>query len=436
MAITDTLGVMVAGAGHEAVEILADTLGIGVDAGLATLVGGRGRTGVLDAALVNGTAAHMLDYDDSNSDLFGHLSAAILPSLLSLAESEGANGRHLLVSFLAGYEAGCRFGNAVSRFQYTHGWHPTATVGIFAAVSACAVLIGLDDRRTAMALGIATHLASGIKSNFGSMTKPLGVGHASRSALMAVLLAKRGFTSGERAFEHHHGYFSVFNQNALDTEPLLTPWSPGEKILDPAKGLKQKRFPCCFAIAPILDCVADIRNTEGLDPADIVAIVLRVHPIRFPHIDVPDPRTGLAAKFSATYCAARMLVAGRVEVADFEDGGRLVDQWTRELIARASLQTYRREQLSGAEVDITTRNGHVLSRSVDAARGATSDNPLTPAMVSEKFDDCVSRRLGTVAASALWQRLQALADCSDVADLTALTRFEAPSGDTREVHYG
>lgn len=421
MAIIDTLGVTIAGSAHEACRILAETILPDVPTGPSALLGGDMRVGVLDAALLNGTAAHMLDYDDSNSDLFGHLSVAILPPLLALAERERASGKQLVHAFLCGYEAGCRFGNAVSRFQYTHGWHPTATVGIFAAVAANSVLIGMDEQRVAMAIGIAAQFASGIKSNFGSMTKPLGVGHASRNALLAVLLAERGFTSGERSLDHHHGYFSVFNQGAdnFDALALTSPWVSDVKILDKTKGVKQKRYPCCFAIAPGLDGILALREKHQLTPDSIDAIQVAVHPIRYPHINVPDPKTPLSAKFSMNYCAARALVTGRVMISDFEDGPALADPATRSLMARTRLVEYDHDNLSGADVSITTVDGCVLTHRIDAAQGATYSNPLTPDMLRRKFSDCVSRRLGPGTADPLWTRLIALPECPDVSALTA-----------------
>lgn len=438
LAIADTLGVTIAGSAHHALDILAATILTDTASGPATLLGGTGKVGMLDAALINGTAAHMLDFDDSNSDLFGHLSVAILPALLALAEHRHASGEDFLSAFIAGYEAGCRFGNAFSKFQYTHGWHPTTAVGIFAAVSACAVLAELDEHSTAMAFGIAAHMASGIKSNFGSMTKPLGVGQANRNALMAVLLAQRGFSSGKRVFEHHHGYTAVFNlslENA-DMTPLISPWSGREKILDPAKGIKQKRFPCCFAIAPILDCILALRRAHDLRWEQIANIALKVHPIRFPHINVPAPQTSLAAKFSATYCVARAILTGKLGIVDFEDDARLAEAETCALMSKATLGTYSRAELSGADVTITTTDGRVLLQSVDSARGATYQNPLTPKMVRDKFIDAASRQLGDEASNALWEHLTNLASWSDVTALTATMQRREPAVEKREICYG
>ncbi|WP_225028278.1 MmgE/PrpD family protein [Xinfangfangia pollutisoli] len=438
MAIVDTLGVTLAGAVHDGQSRLARAVLPGTGDGPAAVLGGTRRIGMLDAALLNGTAAHMLDYDDSNSHLFGHVSVAVLPALLALAEQQKASGAQLIHAFICGFETAARFGNTVSKFQYTNGWHPTTTVGLFGAVAACGVLAGLDQRQMAMAIGIATHLASGVKSNFGSMTKPLGVGNANRNALLAVLLAQEGFTSGEAALEHHHGYFNAYNRGMenVDLDALVQPWTGELKILDRKKGIKQKRYPCCYATAPGLDGLLDLRAEHGLTAEDIESIEVAVHPIRFPHINVPDPATPLAAKFSMTYCAARAIVEGRVVMSDFDEGPAFSDAATRALMARSRLVRYTRENPSGADVTIVTRDGRTLTRYVEAAMGSTYDHPMTPQMVREKFLDCAALVTGRDGAVALWEALLALPGCSDLSGMTAQMLRPAAAADRRVAAHG
>lgn len=419
-AIVDTLGVTLAGSVHDACAKLRTVVAMTAQAGPASVIGRDGRLNVLDAALLNGLSGHMLDFDDSNSHMFGHVSVAVLPALLALAEREHASGLDVLRAFVCGFETGARFGNALSKYQYTHGWHPTTSVGIFAAVGAGAVLLDLDEHEIAMAIGIAAHMASGIKSNFGSMTKPLGVGHASRNALMALLLAREGFTSGPRVFEHHQGLFAVFNNGAahVDADALLAPWTSDIRILDRKKGIKQKQFPCCYACAPPLDGVLELRASAGLRPADIAAIDIAVHPIRFPHINVPDPVDALAAKFSVHYCAARAIATGGVVMSDFEDGPAFSDEATRSVMRRVTLRTYDRDNPSGAEVTIRTTEGRELRTVVEAALGSTYDHPLTDEMLRAKFLDCAARAIPPDQALRLHEALQEIARCPDITTLT------------------
>lgn len=409
LAIIDTLGVTLAGSRHEGSEILRSVVLPTAASGSARIFGTDLRLNGADAALLNGTAAHMLDYDDSNSHLHGHVSVAILPTILAVADEHGINGEPVLKAFVAGFEAAARLGNAVSRQQYTHGWHPTTTVGIFGAVAAAAVLLSLDEEQTATALSIATSFSSGIKSNFGSMTKPLIVGHANRNALIAVALARNGFTAGAKAFEHHHGFFAVFNGDRQTYAPefLTEPWDGELRILDRAKGIKQKRYPCCYALAPPLDGVLALRAEHRLEAQDIASVTIGVHPIRFPHINVPEPETPLAAKFSTNYTIARALVSGAVTMEDFESDSRFEDPATRALMPRIALSRYDGDNPSGASVFIETIDGRRLETFVEAALGSTYDHPLPDAAIREKFLDCATRALSADEARALLARLEA-----------------------------
>ena len=143
--ILDTVGVTLAGRRRSlARRIVAGVLSSG---GPSLILGTRKRVGALDAALVNGTASHALDFDDCNNTLGGHPSAPILPALFALADEIGASGRDFITAYVAGFETECKISMGVNFYQYTHGWHPTTTIGVFGAAAACAKL--LEARRRA-----------------------------------------------------------------------------------------------------------------------------------------------------------------------------------------------------------------------------------------------------------------------------------------------
>ena len=137
------------------------------------------KNSVLDATLVNGTASHALDYDDVSGVMGGHPSAMLIPSMIALGESLNSTGRDLALAYVVGYETECRIARGVHFHHYDKGWHPTATIGIFGTVAAASRLLHLTVPQTAVALGLAASLACGLKASFGTMTKPLHVGHAS-----------------------------------------------------------------------------------------------------------------------------------------------------------------------------------------------------------------------------------------------------------------
>ncbi len=407
-AITDMIGVMLAGSQHEGGNILRSVIMPTAAKGKSRVFGTPLHLNALDAALLNGTSAHMLDYDDSNSHLHGHVSVAILPAILAIADEKQINGHAVLKAYLTGFEAAARLGNAVSRRQYTHGWHPTTTVGLFGAVAVAGVLSGLDEDQLATALGIATSLAAGIKSNFGTMTKPLIVGHANRNALFAVALAQNGFTSGEKAFEHHQGFFAVFNgaPDSYDPAPLTEDWNAAPRILDPVKGNKIKRYPCCYALAAPLDGILSLRETHDLRPDQIAEVRIGTHPIRFPHINVPEPKSPLEAKFSTSYVVARALISGSIRLEDFEDDSRFNDALTKSLMQRIALYRYESKNTGGSEITITTTDGRKITLFVDGALGSTYDQPLPDAVIREKFLNTAGRALSADEAQSLFARLQ------------------------------
>src|SRR6478672_4343043 len=196
VAILDTVGCTLAGASEPCALIVARVTAAG---GPCLVFGTAQRVAPLDAALINGTASHALDFDDCSNTLGGHPSAPILPALFALAETRAIDGRAFVAAYVAGWETETRIARGINFYHYEKGWHPTATIGVFGATAACCHLLGLTPDVTARALGLAASFASGVKANFGTMTKPLHVGHCSRNGLFAALLAAEGFTANAGA---------------------------------------------------------------------------------------------------------------------------------------------------------------------------------------------------------------------------------------------
>ena len=169
-AILDCLGVMLAGSVAPAARILQQVARAEGGAPLATVVGTGRRTGAVWAALCNGTAAHALDFDDTNFALMGHPSAPVLAAALAAGELALADGRALLHAFLVGFEVETTLAEVINPAHYAHGWHATCTLGTLGAAAAAARLLGLDGTQTRHALAVAASQSSGLKENFGTMT--------------------------------------------------------------------------------------------------------------------------------------------------------------------------------------------------------------------------------------------------------------------------
>ncbi len=419
--ILDTVGVTIAGAQEDATRIV---LGVSGSASGPSLVFGHARRiGALDAALVNGTASHALDFDDCNNTLGGHPSVPILPALFALADETGATGKDFIAAYVAGFETECKLSMVVNFYQYTRGWHPTTTIGVFGSAAACAHLLKLSVEQTATALSIAASLAAGVKSNFGTMTKPLHVGHCARSGLFAALLARDGFTAGATAFEHKQGYFEVFNgAGNYDASRALPAWANPLDITRP--GIAIKSYPCCGSTHPAIDCMLELVNQHNLKPEQVARIDSWTHTRRLEHTNRPDPQSYLDAKFSVQYTLARALKDRTVKLEHFE-GDNWKDPATRALLPKIHVAPYTTEQFPpdnhfGAEVKVTLTDGRVVSTKTDQALGRSVDKPLPADMLKAKFDNCAARALSTDNVARLYAAIQDFENAQDVREIAAL----------------
>jgi 2-methylcitrate dehydratase PrpD len=420
--ILDTIGVTLAGSGEPAARIVGRVV-VPPHGGSSLLFGSADRTNALDAALINGTAAHALDFDDCNNTLGGHPSAPILPALFALADERLVDGRAFIVAYVAGFETECKLALGVNFHHYSKGWHATATLGVHGAAAAACHLLRLDARRTATALAIASSLASGIKANFGTMTKPLHVGHCARNGLFAALLAAEGFSANADAFEHCQGFLEAFNgAGTYDVARMLAHWGAPFDIVEP--GIAIKQYPCCGSTHPALDVMLDLVRRHDLKPGEVARIESWTHARRLDHTDRPDPQSALEAKFSVQYCLARALTDRAIRIENFE-GEAFRDPAVRAVLQRVHAAAYTTAQFPadnhlGAEVKVTGVDGKVAFGKIDQALGRTSANPLPAERLREKFDNCVARALPRSHATRLADMIQRLDGLADMRALGAL----------------
>jgi 2-methylcitrate dehydratase PrpD len=430
-AFIDTIGCTLAGMAEDTPHILMSVPGIADGPGPATIWASDRKTSVLDATLVNGTASHALDYDDVAGVMGGHPSAMLIPSMIALGESLGSSGRDLALAYVVGYETECRIARGVHFHHYDKGWHPTATIGIFGTVAAASRLLGLTIDQTAAALGLAASLASGLKANFGTMTKPLHVGHASRNGLFAAYMARAGFTANAGTFEHKQGFLEVFNgPGTYDTSRMLGDWyAPPECEGSGEPGLKP--YPCCGSTHASINRMLHLAKTHDLRPDEVATIEVMPHLRRLPHTDNPDPRTPLAAKFSIQYCVARALTDRAVRLAHFENGAEN-DPTVRALLPRVQARPHPDMPADsadqwGAEVVVHTKDGRRLaSRVDDYERCGPGGQMMSQDELWTKFSDCAERSLPKAAIAPLFSKLSSIAKVVEVTELTTLMRYPNP----------
>ena len=418
LAVADTIGVALAGS-TEVATLAVQRVLCHVASG-STVWGARAAVSAPDAALVNGTAAHALDYDDMCFVSLAHPSAPLVPAIAATAELTQASGRALLEAYVVGFELQARLGRLMNPRHYQRGWHCTSTLGAISAAAGSARLLGLDAAATTHALAIAASSASGLKENFGTMVKPLHAGLAARDGALAALLAKTGLTGSAHAIDGPQGYLQAFDSERMDLGSVMEDLGSRWEILE--TGITVKLYPSCAGTHPTLDAVLDLRRQHGLTADDIDRIDVDVDGI-VPTILIHDrPSTGLEAKFSMPYCVAAAVVHGRVGVDSFDDA-TLQDPRVRALLSRVSMHVDPAlddggPPLTRARVHVQRRDGRVLSKDANGARGYPAQ-PATAGERRDKFLTCARRAIPEDVARRALEMLERLDTLEDVRVLTA-----------------
>jgi 2-methylcitrate dehydratase PrpD len=421
-AILDTLGVALAGCREEGPGIMAEQARRTGAAQGAVVLGQPFRAPAAEAALVNGTSAHALDFDDVNVSMRGHPSAPLLPAVLATADAAGASGARLLLAFVIGVEVEAKLGRLMGGRHYALGWHPTSTLGTLGAAAACAKLLGLDRERTRAALGIAASMACGVRANFGTMTKPLHVGLAARNGVQAAALAAAGFTASDEALDADDGFVSAFLAEPPRDDRHLDGLGQPYDIVSP--GLGQKLYPCCYVTHRAID--AAIELATGVDTADIASVRIDVsRGTLMPLID-RRPQTGLEGKFSLGYCTAAALVDGAVRISSFTDDAVRRPDVSRLLDATEVVEDQEPQSnplAAWAELRLALAGGSDRSLRVDVPKGDPR-RPLTWDELAAKFRDCAAPLLQPEEAAQVIETIERLDRLQDVRQLTAILAGE------------
>lgn len=415
--LMDWIGVTVAGAGDPLVAILLDeALADGGD-GDIPLVGLSQSLRPSDAILVNGAAGHALDFDDVNRTMHGHPTVAVMPAVLTAAIVEGYTLEEALRSFVIGYEIACRVGDMTGDGHYDTGWHATATVGTFGAAAGVCHLLGLDAERTAHALGLATTLASGLKSQFGTMGKPLHAGRAAQNGTKAARWAARGFVSRPDGLECVQGFWET---QGPDATPYDMDWTPGTRFLIERNLFKFHA--ACYMTHSAIEANRTLRNRHDIDPVDVKKVTLKVSEGSLRMCNIPEPETGLQVKFSLRHTAALALAGRNTGAVDTFSDAVANEPDLIALRRRVEVEPVKidRSEASKAEVIVELTDGRMLHEIHDVGVPAT-DLDDQEAKLSDKFATLVAPLLGTDRAKEL-RRAALAASSADPRALLAATQ--------------
>ncbi len=416
--ITDCFGVMIAGARDPVVALIDRELAGANGNALASLIPSLEKRNIEHAALVNGAAAHVLDYDDVTLD--GHPSAVLVPTVLAQGEALGATGADLLAAYAAGYEVWAELLVREPVPLHQKGWHPTAVRGVIASAAACAKLRSLSAEKCQTALAIAASMAGGLVANFGSLTKCFQVGRAAQSGVIAAKLADAGLTASADTLEHQSGFLATFSPNGQadlkrSFDPLHKEWHLA------SKGLNLKRYPICYATHRAIDAALDLATRHDLKPDDVERICVSTGEMQMLMLRNERPKTAFEAKFSMQFAMAASLVARSVGLAQLTNDF-VARPDVQRLIPRVSITTTKETMNDSAfapseSVEIRTLNGQVLaSKSIVYAKGSMQ-RPLSRSELQDKFVDCLGSDFRIDAKHELFDKLMNLERIAGTVDL-------------------
>jgi 2-methylcitrate dehydratase PrpD len=398
----DTVGVTLAGA----TEGAGATAAAIAEEGSTTLLGREETATLAEAALVNGTAGHGLDFDDVSWGMDGHPSVTLAAPALAVGERIDATGRDLLTAFITGFETECALAAPISPGHYERGWHPTATFGTFGAAAVTASLLDLDERATQHALDIAASMPAGLKRNFGTMTKPLHVGQAVRSGVTAGQLADEGFTADSAAISGSGGFWDLYGGiDGVDRDVeygLGKPWAVLED------GVHVKKYPCCYFTHTSIANAIDLVTEFDVEPDEVERIEVHASGGAVDALPHEDPTTELEAKFSMPHTVAWAVVHRRVGLAAFEESAH-EDSAVDALRDHVSLSVDPELHYDAHEsrMSLETTDGDVYERVRENPPG-THEDPLSLEELRVKYEMCAERALEPAAVADSWAALDDL----------------------------
>jgi 2-methylcitrate dehydratase PrpD len=332
--LLDAIGLCVAARNT---DYLRATLAACDSDGACTAIGQARGLDPAGAALVNGTAIHGEDYDDTFEGTPVHCGAAIAPAVLAACEGYGLGGGDALRGMAVGTELMCRLALVAPTAVHRAGFHPTGVIGALGAAAGVAAALDLDAARMTSAIGIAGSFASGIIEYLaeGTWTKRLHPGWAAQAGLRAARLAQEGFLGPRTVIEGTHGFFKGFAAEGIArdygqvTERLGESWQ--------AEHLAFKPYACGTMLGPFIDCALSLRR-DGLDPVAVESIACKVgegtvHRLWEPRAEKTAPSTAYSAKFSGPYAIAVALTDGAAGLDQFTEA-RAADPILRALAAR------------------------------------------------------------------------------------------------------
>jgi len=427
--ILDGLGLALSGSVAESGEIVQRYLESQGLSGEATVIGTGLRVQERFAAFANGIGVHADDYDDTQLavqkdrvyGLLTHPTAPCLPAALAVAEQHDRSGRDLILAYNLGLEVETKISEAMSPRHYQHGFHSTATCGVFASASAVAKLYELDSDATIRALAIAASQAAGLRENFGTMTKPFHAGRAAEAGVIAADLAKAGWTATDKILESPRGFFQAhgggYTLEALHGK-LGNPWT----FMDP--GVSIKPHPSGSLTHPGMTKMLELITEHNIQPDDVEKVDVGTNHNMPNALIHHQPTDELQAKFSMEFCMAILLLERRGALPEFTD--EVVNSTdVQDMISRVNFGVHPEAEAAGYDkmttiIDIQLKDGQIISGRADFGKGSPA-NPMSYDEVADKFRGCAEfADWDSDRAEQIIETVRSLEQLESVKELTKL----------------
>jgi 2-methylcitrate dehydratase PrpD len=289
---------------------------------VARVLGTNIETNAVNAALANGTLGHSEDFDDFTG---GHQAVLLMPVVLALGEEHHLSGKQALLSYIVGFDITLNVTHAMGEDHYGRGWHNTSSIGTLGSTAAAAKMLSLDEMQTRMALGIGATQASGLRANFGTMTKPFHPGNACRAGVMGAKMAQKGYEANPDVMEHRFGYAAVYGEEMMHLSDiprhLGNPWALMGSGKEVANGIAIKVWPCCGGTHGANTAITGLLKKHPIKAEDVASVdIVTTHEPSCMAPNLRWPKSGLQGKFSTWFTVASCIVdGGRLDLSSFTD---------------------------------------------------------------------------------------------------------------------
>lgn len=361
--------------------------------GVANIIGlGNYKVSPEKAAMANAMSVHIRDFDDICVSICAHCTASELGVLFAVSQKMTVTGKQVLEAYIAGVEAASVLARGFYGGDYAKALDSTATMGIYAAVTAAGKLYGLSEEEWINALSLAASEGIGFRANYGTDAKDLTMGRTAEKALYIVEMAKRGFTANPDIFEDTMGY-----QQGLRCKfrKEIFEKSINERISEfDNPGLVKKYYPTCGSMHTGIDAALEIIRKYNVDATEVAQVYCQAHPDIVEGNLYPVPKNPSEGKFSLPYCIALAFIHKKVGLEPFE-GEKITEKAALKFMEKIEIEPsdqFSDAQNKGVQLTVVMQDGYVYKTTVTEQTG-TPLKPLDEQMRLEKFQECAGKSM-------------------------------------------